>query len=120
MAIVSPRHFVTPCLNKTHLFTMLGIILLFVAFRISGGAMKTNVNKESNEEESVVDTAGEQNNNITHKQVVSAEDETVQKALDTSAQAEGNPEPQPESGKKAEPKKDGGSLDDIERAMGLR
>jgi hypothetical protein len=119
MALISPRHLLAPFLNKTHLFTMIGVVLLFIAFRFSGGGIKTQKSGKTQDlqvEESVPEAA------VSKKPAQHVEDDAIDNALDSAgSDSHAQKQPAPETDRKQQaPSKDSGSLDDIERAMGLR
>jgi len=119
MSLISIRHFISPLQNKTNLFAIIGIVVLFTAFRMAGGGTYTNYtnSKQAHQERinsdfdiPTFDDSGSSNSDIPARTVPRDNDPINDILKDDSGAYESQALEQSEEG----------GLADIERQLGLR
>lgn len=128
MSLLDPKHLLAPFRNKTHLFTLIGVVLVFGLFRYLGGGVTTEApsslskvsslfEKDSVDEETLDEDLENTDSEILIDSKSEVEiDEEVTKAVKSSQKRNINPP----SKKDTESEKETSELDEIEKAMGLR
>lgn len=113
MSLISPKHFVSPVRNTTHLVSIIAIVLLFTLFRWLGGGISISERSTSSQDLSFSEKVEDSpiSEPETQKARYDITDSKKNKTIEEDT--ESLPTAKPGTGRKSQ-------LDEVEEAMGLR